>query len=148
MKPERWKQIEELYHAAVCLTSASARPFSIKPAPGMRELRREIASLLGSEAQAGSFLAAPAAEAVAKVIAAEIDPSSYRAADRSLSDKSLLGAGGMGEVYSHRTHSCDASVAIKLLPAEFTADAGARVALRTGSAGGLRPQSSEHHHDS
>ncbi len=71
MKPERWKQIEKLYDAALQLEAPRRAAFLDQACDGDEELRREVASLLASDAQAGSFLAAPAVEVAAKVIAAE-----------------------------------------------------------------------------
>jgi eukaryotic-like serine/threonine-protein kinase len=71
MKPERWKQIEKLYDAALELGGARRAAFLDQACAGDEELRREVASLLASDAQAGSFLAAPAAEVAARSVAAE-----------------------------------------------------------------------------
>jgi len=124
MKPERWKQIEKLYDAALQLEAPRRAAFLDRACDGDEELRREVASLLASDAQAGSFLAAPAVEVAAKVIAAEPVSSPIGRRIGHYQVQSLLGAGGMGEIYLAQDTQLGRKVAIKLLPVEFTADAG------------------------
>jgi len=140
MKPERWKQIEKLYYAASKLDMSRRADFLDLACAGDKELRLEIASLLAAHAQAGSFLDAPAAEVLDDTTTDErseckpdrpqpskmdVDPLS--AIGRQLGHyevKSLLGSGGMAKVYLAQDTQLQRSVAIKLLPADFTADAG------------------------
>jgi serine/threonine protein kinase len=124
MKPERWKQIEQLYNAALKLDVSRRAAFLDQACDGDEDLRREIASLLASDAQAGSFLAAPAVEVAAKVIAAEPVSSPIGRRIGHYQVLSLLGAGGMGEIYLAEDTQLGRKVALKLLPIEFTADAG------------------------
>jgi len=124
MKPERWKQIEELYDAALKLEASRRAAFLDQACADDEELRREVASLLASDAQAGSFLAAPAAEVLARSVAAGIVPSPIGRRIGHYQAQSLLGAGGMGEIYLAEDTRLGRKVAIKLLPPEFTADAG------------------------
>jgi non-specific serine/threonine protein kinase len=124
LKPERWKQIEKVYYAASKLEVSRRAAFLDQACAGDEALRREVASLLASDAQAGSFLARPAAEVIAKVIDPEIQPSPIGRQIGHYQLQSLLGAGGMGEIYLAQDTRLGRMVAIKLLPIEFTADAG------------------------
>src|SRR5580765_7589174 len=113
MKPERRKEIEKLCHAALQLEASRRAAFLDQACAGDEELSREVASLLASDAKAASFLAAPAAETSPSAIGRRI--GHYQV-------QSLLGAGGMGEVYLAEDTQLGRKLALKLLPAQLTAD--------------------------
>jgi eukaryotic-like serine/threonine-protein kinase len=122
MTPERWQQIEQLYHAALERAAVERTAFLAEACAGDEALRAEIEALLAANADAGSFMAAPALELEARRTAAAADLGSgqqlghYRVLAK-------IGAGGMGEVYLARDLKLDRKVALKVLPAAFTADA-------------------------
>lgn len=126
MTPERDKQISATYHAARELTEEQRANFLAQACAGDPELRREIEALLAGDARAGDFLKQPIQAVAAGILAGPAASSAsllighYLGRYRVLS---RLGAGGMGEVFLAEDTQLDRRVAIKLLPAEFTADA-------------------------
>ena len=122
MANERWRQIEEIYYAALERTAGERAAFLAERCASDEDLRCEIEALLESNSQAGNFLEAPPDEVASEMFA---DESFNSLIGRTLSHyqlRSLLGVGGMGEVYlAYDTH-LERKAALKLLPRQFTQD--------------------------
>src|SRR5262249_21008513 len=99
MTPNRWEQINRLWDAALEVAEAERPVFLEQACHGDAELRREVESLLASDQQAGGFLESPGLEVVAEAMAAQGPPSLVGRLLGPYQILSLLGAGGMGEVY-------------------------------------------------
>ena len=65
MTPERWKQIEQFYHAALKLEPGQRAAFLQEACAGDEDLRREVESLLKFEKEGEGFIEQPAMEAAA-----------------------------------------------------------------------------------
>jgi len=122
MNPDRWRQIGQLYHAALELEPAARAAFLDGACGGAEELRREVESLLQAHQRAGDYFAAPAMEVAAEMLANRKEPSLVGRSISHYQVLSLIGAGGMGEVYLAQDTSLGRKVALKLLPAAFTQD--------------------------
>ena len=86
------------------------------------ELRREVESLLAVHEGAGNFLDRPAMEEVAQVLAKGQAQALVGQQIGSYKILSLLGAGGMGEVYLAQDSRLGRKIAFKLLPPQFSKD--------------------------
>ena len=124
MDPERWKQIEHIYHRALECEQSQRSAFLLEACGGDSELRQEVESLLAHEPEAEDFIEAPALEVAAKGLAKDQVNSLIGRLLGSYKILSLLGAGGMGEVYRAQDTKLGREVAIKVLPAAFTQDPG------------------------
>ena len=122
MTPERYKQIERLYHSAYDLTPDERTAFLAAACGEDVALRREVEELLSKIVEAGSFLNSPAAENVTRMLPEKSELTLVGKRISHYEIESRLGAGGMGEVYLAADTRLERKVALKVLPKGFTTD--------------------------
>ena len=115
MRPERWREIENLYHQALALKGGEREAFLSRACEGDDDLRRELESLLSFESRAENFIELPAFE-VAATMLRDQTPSPIGKNIGPYQVLSLIGAGGMGEVYLARDSRLGRKIALTSLP--------------------------------
>ena len=143
--PGRWQRLEALFYEALELKPEARAEFLDKNCDGDTELRKEVETLLDSAEKPFDFLEKPVLEAARRMVGdpppANIGPGSRLAHYEIIS---MLGAGGMGEVYLAEDMQLRRKVAIKMLAPELTRDERGLRRFRTRSARGFGAQPSQH----
>src|SRR6188472_2826003 len=122
MKPERWKQVNDLFQSTIERAPEERSAFLDESCYGDEGMRREVECLLTSHERAENFIEIPAFKVAPELVPNDSTDALIGKLIGHYRIESLIGVGGMGEVYLARDEQLGRKAALKLLPDSVTTD--------------------------
>src|SRR6266481_2713995 len=122
MKAERWEKVIDLFQSALERAPEERAAFLDETCHDDEGMRREVESLLTSHERAEDFIEVPAFKVAPELATNDSADALVGKLLGHYRIESLIGIGGMGEVYLARDERLGRKAALKLLPDNLTID--------------------------